>query len=66
MFEIIVENIKFELDKILKANESFKTDYYTGNRKKFLLANFYNAKSEFEQNAYMNELVRIREFNFNR
>ena len=62
MFEIIVENIKFELDKILKANESYKTDYYTCNRKKFLLANFYNANSEFEQNAYMNELVRMNEW----
>ena len=57
MFEIIVESLKFELDKILKANESYKTDYYTCNRKKFLLTNFYNANSEFEQNAYMNEIV---------
>jgi hypothetical protein len=57
MFEIIVESLKFELEKILKANESYKTDYYTCNRKKFLLTNFYNANSEFEQSAYMNEIV---------
>ena len=57
IFEIIAENLKFELDKLLKTNEAYKTDYYTCNRKKFLLTNFFNASSEFEQNAYINEIV---------
>ena len=57
IFEILVENLKFELDKIVKSNENYKTDYYSCNRKKFLLANFINANTEFEQNAYLNEIV---------
>ena len=59
MFEIIAESLKFELDKILKANESYKTDYYTCNRKKFLLTNYFNANCDIEQNAYMNEIVSL-------
>jgi hypothetical protein len=62
IFEIIAESVRFELDKILKSNESYKTDYYSFNRKKFLLANYFNSNSEFEQSAYINEIREISQY----
>jgi hypothetical protein len=61
IFEILAENLKNELDNILKANHQYKTDYYRFNRKKFLLSYCFdpnNANNQYEINAYLDEIVR--------
>ena len=60
IFEILAEHLKQELDKILKVNHQYKTDYYRFNRKKFLLSYCFepnNASNEYEISAYIDEIV---------
>ena len=60
LLEIIAENLKFELDNILKANHHYKTDYIRFNRKKFLLSYCFdtdNAGNHYEISNYLNEIV---------
>jgi hypothetical protein len=67
IFEILAENLKLELDNILKVNHQYKTDYYRFNRKKFLLSYCFdtnNAGNEYEINAYLEEIVRFQVLHF--
>ena len=60
IFEIVVENLKLELDNILKVNHQYKTDYFRFNRKKFLLSyclDTNNSNNDFEINGYLDEYV---------
>jgi hypothetical protein len=62
IFEILAENLKLELENILKVNHQYKTDYYRFNRKKFLLSYCFepnNASNEYEINAYLDEIVSV-------
>ena len=69
IFEIVAENLKLELDNILKANHQYKTDYFRFNRKKFLLSyclDVNNSNNEYEINGYLDEIVSDFFLNFKR
>jgi uncharacterized Zn-finger protein len=65
IFEIIAESIKQELDKIIRTNHQYKTDYYRFNRKKFLLTYCFdsnNSNNQYELNAYLDEIKTISSY----
>ena len=60
IFELVAENVKLELDNILKANNNLKSDFFRFNRKKFLLSYCYdlsNSNNQIEINSYLDEIV---------
>jgi uncharacterized Zn-finger protein len=62
IFEIVAECIKQELDKVIRTNHQYKTDYYRFNRKKFLLAYCFdssNSNNQYELNSYLDEIKKL-------
>ena len=59
IFEILVRNLKIELNKILRKNDNLKSDLASYNNKKNLIAHFINTENNVERELLRNEIVSV-------